>query len=617
MPVSLLDLPKAVRKNIILFLPQQELINLATTNYELYEPCMQQLYKRIVVQADPVLTNDPKGRNNDFLDGNLTVIYGFRHNSKSGKVYTLETQLKLVNARLAVLNQSVSINPALLEYIQEISIISENGQFNAHDDIKKNIQALANHLDGHSINKFFIGDAQLRAQIDLSKLSLRSVVIDSASQFEAANLHSCVELLVALDTTKDFNVQKFKSLELESLILPDDEIKYWEFVDNILFANDIQLKVSTFKLLFSKDLSKNTKLSKCIYWPHIHNLEILLGHENEDQDFVIDLLNLIPLEHCIHLQKLSIVQLGIYTTHKSNEAFDINVFTFIDNLVQIQSQSLTKSRLNYISIKHNLPATANFPDGFEGNYLRRYKSFGDLLPKLLVSKTDEEQPKINLFLPNVFQTLACYDQPMNTMLWNGCKCPHCEDYLGKLDDFLMYHKYYNSELKSYKDLNSSLIMFTIGEFLNSRFNNHDLLTGLSYLHYPLSNRLWNFHDSALSIPFRCYDVQIIDQGEFDEEVEEEAALNISETLAHCKYNAAVYNRNIPLSISHYLDDLVLKLINLNRGDAEAFELGTDFRDGGDSEDLKLNINKLVLNGISYNLDRELNGTHFFEDVLDY
>ncbi|ABN67297.2 predicted protein [Scheffersomyces stipitis CBS 6054] len=611
---SLMDLPPAVRNNVLQFLPQQALINLASTNYVFYKPCMQRLYEKILIQKDPILKSDPTGRKNDFSDGNHTVIYGLSHQSSKGKVWSDSAQLKMINARLSVLNSSLSINTELLGFIREIHILDDFNKFGHDHAIVENLTKLVVQLKGYQLDKFFIGSVKLRKKIDVSGIKLKSVVVDTVEQFNALGMdYLPVEKL---------NIHNFKKLELESLILPSEERSYWNFAKEIIIAHNFNLKVATFKLMLTEGIDVCVQLVKSLYWPHVKNLEIILGNEEEDSDLVIDLLNLIPTEYCIHLEKLSIIQYGVYTTHKSNEIFDMNIINFIDNLVQFQSQSITKSKLRYISIKHNLPGTANFDDGFEGNYLRRYKLFGHVLPKILVSHRDEEQSKINLFLPNLFQSFACYDQPMNTMLWNGCKCQHCEEYLGKLDHFLMYHKYYNFRLKSYRDLNSSLIMFTIGHFLSQRLPENELLTGLCYLHFPLRNVLWNFHDNAIKVPFRCYDIQIVDQGEYDGEKddleeEEDVFHDAQDEISHCTYNSAVYNRNIPICISHYLDDLVLKLINLNRGNAESDDLGGEFNDGGDSDDLKLNINKLSLNGISFTLDKELNGTHFFEDLYDY
>lgn len=108
MVLLFLDLPLSIQSNIIYFLPQDSLINLALTNFQLYKPCLKKLYKRIIIQYDPILKNDPNHRKNDFLDSSHTVVYGMDHGPK---VFSLETHLRLVAARLTVLNESLKINP--------------------------------------------------------------------------------------------------------------------------------------------------------------------------------------------------------------------------------------------------------------------------------------------------------------------------------------------------------------------------------------------------------------------------------------------------------------------------------------------------------------------------
>lgn len=139
----LMDLPPAVRNNVLQFLPQQALINLASTNYVFYKPCMQRLYEKILIQKDPILKSDPTGRKNDFLDGNHTVIYGLSHQSSKGKVWSDSAQLKMINARLSVLNLSLSINTELLGFIREIHILDDFNKFGHDHAIVENLTKLA------------------------------------------------------------------------------------------------------------------------------------------------------------------------------------------------------------------------------------------------------------------------------------------------------------------------------------------------------------------------------------------------------------------------------------------------------------------------------------------
>ena len=58
--MNLIDLPVPIKKSIIKYLPQQALINLSLTNFEFYQPCLQQLYKNITIQYNPPLRPNEK-----------------------------------------------------------------------------------------------------------------------------------------------------------------------------------------------------------------------------------------------------------------------------------------------------------------------------------------------------------------------------------------------------------------------------------------------------------------------------------------------------------------------------------------------------------------------------
>lgn len=625
--VLLLDLPLSILNNIIYFLPQDSTINLALTNYALYKPCLRKLYRRIIIQYDPILKNNPHHRKNDFLDSSHTVVYGMDHGSK---VYGLETHLKLVAARLTVLNESLKVNPELVTYIEDISILlgnntSHNDHFMQSSSIMDNLHLLIANLKGHIMTRFFVDNFQLRRQLDLKYITLNSIVVDDLDSLDHVNTLKCRELLVSLETKSLKPPKRFSFKSLSSLILTSDETKYWQFINKVLRPNDLA-NLTSFKLVFNSDtrhFNQNVELVKSLNWTKIRDLEILVGcnphktYGDSSQDYVIDCLNLIPVAELYNMEKLSIVQSFVYDTHVKNEEFDINIFNFVDSIVSVQAQQEKKSALKYFSLVHKVPLQGNFDDGLEGNYLRRMHLYSEVLPKILMSPLDGgKQSKVNIILPNFFQSVACYDQPMNNMLWNGCRCKHCEEYLGCLDEYLLYHKYYDSKLQTFRDLNSSVLFTTIASQLAQRMVHHELVTHLYHLAYPLTNRLWNFHDSLVLVPFRCYDVQMVDQGEFDGE-EEQEYFDSHETTQPCKFNSSMYHSGVPISMGHYLDGLIMKIINLNRGDAEAFDLGHTFKDGGDTEELQLNITKIIVNGINYDLDKELNGTNFFENVYDH
>ncbi|ODV82060.1 uncharacterized protein CANTADRAFT_87999 [Suhomyces tanzawaensis NRRL Y-17324] len=634
----LADLPDGVLQRILQFLPQQALLNLALTNYRFYTPCLQQLYAHITIQCTPILRIScskeaaKSPRKPDFLDSTQTTIYGLNHSYDQGKVYPISTQLKLVGARLTILNASLEVNPTLLTYIQSIRVVNgsserDNYEFRSDTVVVQNLHKLLDLLKGTSMDRIYIGDEKLRnmLQVNTRGIRLKSMVIDNSSELKRISL-PVEEILYNGTDEISFHASVSVLENLKSLILPVDNEAYWRFMGPVLQKGVVFRKLEKFRLVLNSNEPENASnllLLERIKWTGIKELEIVVGSPpgyNDASDLlVIDCLNTIPSELLINLKRLSIVQKFEYDTHKKNELYDINIFTFIGQVIQSQLDQ-EKPALLYLSIIHNLPELGNFIDGFEGNYLRRKKLYSAVLPKIL----SKSKSAIELALPNFFQSLACYEQPMNTMLWNGCKCSHCKKHLELLDQYLLYHKYYNKKYGAWKDINSSLIMFTIGQALLERMKPSPglLATHLEYGQAPLSDFLWNYHDSTFNVPFRCYDTQVVDQGEFDEidkldgenQEVEDVFFDSTEKIKPCSFNQ-LYYKNLTVCIAHYINDFILQIINLNRGNAEELVIGEELKDGGD-DDIKLKIPRLIINGICYNLDKELNGTNFFENVFD-
>ncbi|CAX40941.1 uncharacterized protein YMR258C homologue, putative [Candida dubliniensis CD36] len=589
MGLSLIELPISIKNSIIKYLPQQALINLSLTNFEFYQPCLQQLYKNITIQCNPPLRPNEKDREKDFQDSTRTVIYGF--SNPDGKVVSKELNLKMIYARLVVLRQSLTINQELIGYIKQIHILGEMSDFN--ESIIEELQNLVDLLD--DLDVFYIGDYNIRQHVDLTQLKLRSIVVDKLPVTFSNNIE---ELLIGENTHLN-NFHQFVP-NLTSLILPNNTEKYWAWIiENVFPLNNQVLQLTKFKLVFSLDMALNSKLMRLINWRKITQLELILAYTpgNDDDDYVIDCFNMLPATP--NLKKLSIVQGDTYSTHRENELFDLNVFNFLTNLLAICD-------LKYLSIKHNIPNIGNLEDGSEGNYYRRSEMFMQTLPKIINSHN------IVLILPNLFQSFAGYEQYMNTVLFNGCKCKHCQIYLGDLDEFMMYHKYYDASAnaKRYKDMNASHLLSEIGQQLNYRMVQDELLTQLNHLSFPLVNVLWDFHTNTNNKVFKCYDIQTIDQGEYDE-VDYEPEPNSPKT---CRFNKVRY-QGIPKSVGHYVNQTIEKIVNLNRGNAESVDISNVLKDGGDLG-FKLNMKKLIINGFNYIIDRETNGTHFYQNVYD-
>ncbi|KAK6201625.1 uncharacterized protein RJT21DRAFT_114240 [Scheffersomyces amazonensis] len=625
--VNLIDLPSSIKQHIISYLPQQSVLNLAQTNFEFYQPCIQKLYKRILIQRDPIVNSPSDQRLSDYVDSNHTVVYALHHKINEGKVFDKsEVQMKLINLRLQLLIESLKFNSSLLEHVEEIHIIGKDFEKDLVfvDNLKQLVELVStNNL---SLRTFFISDINLRSKIDLAAINVKTRVLDDTFDDQIHFIHgkSIEELIITDSCVISSPVLYIPGwlFKLKSLILPNDEPNYWKFVHQVIHNHPTVLSnLKTFKLVINhEELSQNIELVKLINWAKLENLEIVIGSPNEQED-VLAILKLIPVNDCQKLKKLSIVQNFVYSSHKSNEIFDLNIFNFIRGLVK---------NLQYLSIEHSVPLFGDFDDGFDGNYLRRMKLYETILPQILSTATR----KVTLYLPNLFASLSSYEQSMNTMLWNGCKCTHCIESLGLVDDYLMHHKYYDVRLQRFKDLNSSHFFNIVANYLSLRLiSRNEYFTNLHLGHFPLRQYSWDYHSlDRLDFyhPLKCYSVKVIDLGEFDGEDDNKEKENF-----RCNINSFHYLKGVPLSMSHYFDSIIIKVLKLDRGNAEKrFDEDQKdemiinetqrqsnnmeayvFNDGGDNESTHLNINRVVINGIIYTMDKELNGTHCYERYL--
>lgn len=588
--MQFMDLPDAILRVMIDYLPQQSVINLSQTNFKYYQPCTDKLYSRLLILTNPILEND------NFKEGKFTAISGFSY-SKYGKLYTEVSQLKLIKARLSILNQSMDVNEELATKVNEIHVFLH--QFD--EELVDNLQSLIINIFTSKelpLSKLFINNQKLRSKLDVKNLKVKSQIIDNPAIIN----HDLQELIIGKPF--DFScLTKATMNNLTSLILPDNEQLYWKFINNIVVQRVQNLNLTTFKLVFNHhNLQENIYLFHLINWNLIENLEIHLGNPHKPE-LLTDLLHLIPLKKLSKLKRISFVQSKLYDLHTINEQFDFIIFDFINSMIE------TSPKLSYISINHNLPHFGNFNDGFEGNYFRRKQLYTRLLPKIL-SKTKNY---IEIYLPNFFQTLSCYEQPMNTLMWNGCKCTHCENYLQHLDEFMMHHRYYNEKQLGYKDLNCSSMLFTVGFAVKQRYITDSLMTDLQFNEYPCQDSLYDFHSTASGIPFKCYEDEIVEHGLLDETEKVQSEELHNEAKKFCKFNQKLFYRNYNKVLSHYIDSLLAAIVHLDRGSAEEEVIGEEMNDGGET-DYNITINKIAINSVEYFIKQERNGTYYFSSI---
>lgn len=562
---ALAQLPEPVVERLVRYLDQQLLVNLALTNYTFYPPAMRRLYARLAISVDK--TAPEMGDACDFAALLATVVYGYANRET---VRTPEAKVTLLAARLAVLNTAMDVNHELAGYVKVITIdvdpLLMTGAL--QEQLTKLLTRRGLHLDQFTCNSNAFAGLAVKAalmtvwnSLDVAALSTGAYVCDAS-----------------------LDVSGIPPLVSE-LVLPVEN--YQKQLATIGVEN---MRLKTFRWVLN-DVEDASEVLMRIGWNTVENLELVVTSSPNN---VLDLLEVVP--PLPRLKRILIVQKNPgYDTHVLNETYDLAVLAFVLALV------MTLPYLHYVAIVHEVPIKGNFADGYEGNYLRRKQIFGHELARVVAQAPDR---KIDVVLPNLLCLLACYDQAMNNMLWNGCKCHHCLEYLGSIDNFLLHHRYYLQPDRGYKDINSLLLFRTIGEALFRRYVFQP--TWLFADSMPLKDWVWNFHLKPPPAPFRCYADDIHEDGHEWDEVDVSAP-----TLYLCsQWTELAYHGGVPKAMAHYLNTIMVSVVNLQRDNAEDEVIGLFMNDGGDG-DYKLNIQLALFNGINYWVGRETNGTHFF------
>lgn len=561
------NLPGDVFHRLLGFLEPQSLIYLAQTNYAYYHPCIKTLYQTITIIPNSKLSTKAT-RIKNFQDCHGAVLSGLQD------CYDVYKNLLMVRAKLQALNVALSINPELIQFVEEVRIFES---FDKQPDILAELVALMDRISVNPRTKVFIDNDNLRKVLKKRcKTQINSIIIDYEDEYETVSRIDEVDVRVGRFT----EVPSFK--KVRSIVIRDPKLLLYLKTHGIVLSPE------------SVNVDKHTDTS-VVNLGCVKNLEVVI---QDDQDDV--LMELAPLLNIRHIRKLVIVENNLYQ-HEKNELIDIKVLKFL-NLFQRQFDNLS-----YLMIKYNPPHDGIINDGFEGNYLRKL-SIITLLTSVL---NNFPITKINLILPNFLMVLSCYEQAMNNMMWNGCKCPYCDQYLNRLDEFINYHKYFDPRDNYWKDLTNTIVLNTLSHYYQQRYlvkNNWDYMNSGT-----LQIKYWNFHNNYCSpIQFQCSVLQNVFQSDYNEKDEEEEVFFDSYQRFHqCEY-LWLFPR-IAKCLTHYLQDINHQLINLNRGDAESFQLSlNNLNDGSES----VNVLNLSINGFQFYFDKELNGTNFVESYFD-
>lgn len=619
-----MGLPEPILLRIFSFLPQQETINFALTNYNLYILCLRKLYRRISVQLSPPLRAALEGcKKRDFVDSNYTSVYGFLERTSE------ENHLRLLDARIQALTESLSVNTQLIELVEEVAV-DDALEGPVVESLRRLFAVLADHTGPTNVKKIHISDRGLRNTLNYAELKLRfasleSVTIDDYDELgDLPRFKNARELIVDVPETapKAYYTPYLSDSPFNKTIDSLTGIKHL-YVSPRGYRG-FMLRLRQFQKLrrFKLDLKtftmvhrhcENEPIPELAYdflnFGTVQELQLTVGCdygascESHCMDLLCHELSYILTKS---LRKLALVQLLERKNHAGNEHWDMAMLNFIKRL------TAAHNNLVYVSIRHDTEAsTGIINDGFEGNYLRRMKIYTELLPQVL--KRNQSR-KVSVVLPNFLSSLAFYEPAMNTMIWNGCKCGHCDTYLKLVDDFLFHHQYRKPGTDLYKDLVSSNVVYALGEALQRRFFRDPALGDLGLLRRPLKSVQWDFHSVDFSEePLRCLAHKNFEEGEFEDDRETKKRA-VSGQDVRCRFLQNEDLANYAVCMGHYLDDMMLKMVSLNRGNAEDVHIGgiEDENDGA----VGLDLNKVVMSGIAYNLDRESNGTAFFENAYD-
>lgn len=538
----LLQLPPKILNLVLDYCPPQSLINLALTCFQLYHPCQKHLYKEVLVIPSTKILPHANRKHEYY---SKSMIYGLLNCTDKDK------NLKMVRARLIALNTSIEINPELSFQMKKISIFG---------DYDPPLVEQLNQLLQTVSCKVYVQSKKLRRQL---KAQYNKIAVEKPEDFGGSD-----ELEIwcgggfELATARHFTVKNPK-------------------IYNYLKENNIEIYPE------SINLDRHTDFS-VLNLKKLKNVELTI---ETPEDLPLLAANL-PLNQ---LQKIVFVQPNVYE-HNVNEALDLQIIAwFAANVKRF-------NKLTYICVDYNPPLDGDIRDDFEGNYLKRI----EVLIAFVKVINQMPTPKINLVFPNYLSMISCYDQQMSNVMWNGCKCPYCEVYLEKIDNFVNYHKYFDSKQEYWKDLNNVIAFNSFGQYFNKRYtncNNWDYLGPVKYEH-------WDFHHNKFSpIQFQCFNLQTVYDNEYNDE--KDVFFDANSKSQPCEYTQLFPFVNI--CIIHFLQDIVNQLVSLNRGNAESFEIqDSDLNDG----DEQINLQNLYLNGFQFAFDKELNGTNFYQSYYD-
>ncbi|CAK7897430.1 hypothetical protein CAAN1_04S02520 [[Candida] anglica] len=663
MTVQLLDLPESVHGKIIDHLYQQDVVNLAQTNFKFYRPCMKKLYRRLQICKDPILKSGGGGRRGrNFKDSLFSVIGGFQNREINGKF-----QNQLIEARIKTLIRSLMVNQELIGYIQEVVVDRRGVEEGSRDVVNELIKILGDDCKVVTMggNKE-VGDKMIEIELDIGGVKEEKMGDKLRKKMEERIRNQMDEKIRKKKSESGVRIRYYHSehgqeqeeeeqrerseipgLQEQQYLTQLEDLKHHTQKHHTYSRHDPKFTHSRNDAEFthqmdpkhpgtlphnkdpthpnSKHLNDGTRVKDFTHVGDCNpDFTDLLHLPEEDRQDLSDFDEVSIFFGCDNpscnqtcypvlssvmstfltfttVESLSFNQINSthhINTHEDSVQWDLTVF-------QIISQS-NISNLSHLLIDHKVKEL--FEDGVDGNYLKRLSLYTETLPRLL----SVSQRLITLEMPHFLTVVACYEQPMNNLLWNGCKCAHCNVHLGILDEFIMSHKIYSAQHHCWKDLISCHFFISLGDELAKRRGECSHRS----TNDPLFKVGWDLHTNRSGLPFLCLNHHTVDEGEFDEEDKEffyDAPMEPMRCDVTGRNKSTTSIDQLAICMSHYFNDILLKMVALKRGDAESFTLGGENEHDGDYEQV---FKEIELNGVLYAVGNEANGTNWITCISD-
>ncbi|KAG7881679.1 hypothetical protein KL937_001302 [Ogataea polymorpha] len=482
---------------VVPFLTQQDKLNVAYANYELYQAVVPLLYQKLLFTGRPLVDSEGSWTNIGSLKNPLIS------DKKHREVYTLRQELLL---------QTLTLNKELARYVEQVVVVDQ--------EILRDLAHVLSQCP--NLTRFEVPQPD-RWFAEICKRPLESFVVTDLDQL--CHLPATVKRL-KLGVLKSESLSVFdrqqalkKIYSLDALGLVSDEPSITTFLKFLQpFA---RLRLTSLSIVYYHGYNDYNHVSRTLVQQlldktdpaTLRELEMVLGCDEMACGCLGEFCRYL-VSKAFDLRRLAILQRTVHRDHNYTEKFDVAVTSLLASMPN-------NERLTELYIKHTPPLDAMIVHGFEGNYNKRRDLYHSTLPHLRGLE--------RLVCPTFVWSLACYEQLMSDLLWNGCTCDHCESFLSLFDEFIMKHHYYDAASGLEKDVISPCFFSCAAATLAARF------VGSPLEHLPMLDVYWNFH----------------------------SLLNMDHDAGYdCQFNQSFF-RHLAACISHFLQDYVHEVSRTN------------------------------------------------------